>query len=75
MTWENPAFLWMLEFMAAKARDMGRDNDVCICGEIASRKQYVPLLLRLGYRCFSVVPVMADDIRDAVAQTDLTTKS
>lgn len=69
---ENPAFLWVMEYIITKARDLGREKDVSICGEMASRLHQIPRLLRLGYRCFSIVPVMAGAIREAIAQTDLT---
>ena len=44
-----------------------------ICGEVASRRHQIPVLLRLGYRSFSIAPVMADEIHEAIASTNLST--
>jgi len=41
--------------------------------EIASRQHQIPVLLGMGYRSFSILPVMADEIRNAIAATDLKT--
>lgn len=63
------SFVWLLDFIIRQAAEMGREEDVAICGEIASRPDMLPLLLRLGYRTFSVSPVMADDLRAAIGRT------
>jgi phosphoenolpyruvate-protein kinase (PTS system EI component) len=68
----DPAFLWLLEYIIQKAIKMERQYDVSICGEIASNPSHVARLLRMGYRSFSVLPVMADEIGDAVKKTDVT---
>ncbi len=70
---DNPAFLWLLDFIITKARNLGREEDVSICGEIASRRHQISKLLHLGYRSFSIVPVMANDIREVIAKTNLLT--
>jgi len=59
----NPAFLWLLEFILAEAGKIGRKDDVSICGEIASNLDMVPRLLKMGYRSFSIAPVVADPFR------------
>ena len=59
----NPAFLWLLEFILAEAAKTGREEDVSICGEIASNLEMVPRLLKMGYRSFSIAPVVADSFR------------
>jgi len=68
---ENSAFLWLLRFIIQKAKELGREYDVTICGEIASQPHIVPLLLRLGYRSFSVSPVAAKGVRNMCVKTDL----
>ena len=68
---KEPAFLQLLEFIITEAKRLGRADDVSICGEVASRPHQIPALLRMGYRSFSILPVMADEIRNAIAQTDL----
>jgi len=59
----NPAFLWLLEFILAEAKKAGREGDVAICGEIASNLEMIPRLLKMGYRSFSIAPVIADSFR------------
>jgi len=66
-----PAFRKLLQLIISEAIRVGRQDDVTICGEVASRRHQIPVLLRMGYRSFSISPVMADDIREAIAQTDL----
>ena len=48
---------------------LGRQDDVSICGEIASQSAFLPTLLDLGYRSFSISPVVADEIRNAIVRT------
>ena len=69
---ENSAFLWLMKFIIHQAKDLGREYDVTICGEIASQPHIIPLLLRLGYRSFSISPVAATNIRNVCVNTDLT---
>jgi len=64
---EHSAFLWLLQFIVEQARALGRENDVMMCGVIASRPDLIPGLLGLGYRSFSIAPVSAAAVRDAVA--------
>jgi len=64
---EHSAFLWLLQFIVEQARALGRENDVMMCGVIASRPDLIPGLLGLGYRSFSIAPVSAVAVRDAVA--------
>ncbi len=66
---KNGAFLWLLRFIIGKATEMGRAEDVTVCGEIASRPNLVSELLRLGYRSFSVSPSAAEQVRAAVSNT------
>ncbi|MCK4563206.1 MAG: phosphoenolpyruvate--protein phosphotransferase, partial [Verrucomicrobia bacterium] len=64
----NPAFLWLLEFILAEAGKTGREGDVAICGEIASNLEMIPRLLRMGYRSFSIAPVIAEPFRKLCAE-------
>ncbi len=66
----NPAFLWLLEFILAEAGKTGRENDVSICGEIASDPGMIPQLLKIGYRSFSIAPVVAGPFRKLCAGED-----
>jgi phosphotransferase system enzyme I (PtsI) len=68
---DNDAFVWLLRHIIDQAEDLGRENDVTICGEMASQLHFVPLLLQLGYRSLSISPVAAGRVRDAVASIDL----
>ena len=68
---EAPAFRQLLEFIITEAKRLGRQEDVSICGEVASRRHQIPVLLRMGYRSFSISPAMAEEIRDAIGSTDL----
>ncbi len=70
---ENPGsgFLDLMRLIIEKAAEQGRQNDVAICGEMASNPSLLPGLLRLGYRSFSISPVLAPAVRAAAAQTDL----
>jgi phosphoenolpyruvate-protein kinase (PTS system EI component) len=55
----------------AKANEIGRSEDVMICGEVASDPRNVSLLLEMGYRSLSISPVVAEDIRAAVEKIQL----
>jgi phosphotransferase system enzyme I (PtsI) len=62
-----PAFLWLLRYIIDQAAEVGRVDDVTVCGEIASDPRVLPHLLRLGYRSFSISPVTATAIRKVCA--------
>jgi len=68
---DNDAFVWLLRHIIEQAGDLGREKDVTICGEMASRPHLIPLLLQLGYRSLSISPVAAGRVRDAIASVDL----
>jgi phosphotransferase system enzyme I (PtsI) len=61
----------ILQFIMDRAIEVGRQEDVLICGEIASDPQWVPLLLALGYRSLSISPVSVDSVRASVIKTEL----
>jgi len=68
---QNSTFIWLLRLIIEQAAEAGREKDVTICGEIASYPDIVPLLLDLGYRSFSISPVAARRVRDAIKSVDL----
>jgi len=68
---ENKAFLWLLKFIIDRAAELGKENNVTICGEVASHPELVPLLLSLGFRSLSITPTSAKSTRNAIANTDL----
>jgi phosphoenolpyruvate-protein kinase (PTS system EI component) len=68
---ENKAFLWLLGFIIERAAEVGKEKNVTICGEGASRPELVPLLLALGFRSLSITPTSAQAVRDAIASIDL----
>jgi phosphotransferase system enzyme I (PtsI) len=68
---ENPGFLKLLGFMARQARELGREEDLTICGEIASQPRLVPRLLRLGFRSLSVSPLAADAVRSVIGSIEI----
>jgi phosphotransferase system enzyme I (PtsI) len=67
----NPAFLWLMSHIIQQAREVGRDADVTVCGEVASDVQVFPHLVRLGYRSFSISPVSAVPFRSVCARSNL----
>jgi len=67
----GPGFLALMSLIIEKAAAQGRQNDVAICGEMASNPSLLPDLLRLGYRSFSISPVLAPAVRAAAVKTDL----
>jgi len=66
------AFRWLLEFVISKAREAGREQDVTICGEIASDPQMVPILLRMGFRSLSISPAQTEIVRSCVSNVSVT---
>ncbi|MEA1928661.1 MAG: phosphoenolpyruvate--protein phosphotransferase, partial [Candidatus Auribacterota bacterium] len=67
----NTAFLYLLRFIIEEAAKSGREKDVSFCGEIASHPTILPILLRYGFRTFSISPVSARAVRKIVAKTNL----
>ena len=67
----NAAFLYLLRFIIEQATKMGRAEDVSFCGEMASNPSLLPILLRFGFRSFSISPISAHAVRKVVAKTDL----
>ena len=69
--YSNAAFLHLLRFIIEEATKMGREKDVAFCGEMASHTSLLPILLRLGFRSFSISPISAHTVRKIVAKTNL----
>ncbi|MBN1595202.1 phosphoenolpyruvate--protein phosphotransferase, partial [candidate division FCPU426 bacterium] len=61
----SPIILKLLKNLAHTAGTMGKDAS--ICGEIAGDPRYLPLLLGLGFRSFSVAPVLLLDLVQSAA--------
>jgi phosphotransferase system enzyme I (PtsI) len=72
---ENKAFLWLLGFIIERAAELGKEENVTICGECASYPELVPLLLSLGFRSLSITPTSAQSVRNAIENTDLRVSS
>ena len=72
---KNKAFLWLLGFIIERAAELGKENEVTVCGEGASHPKLVSLLLSLGFRSFSITPTSAKSVRNAIKQTDLRVSS
>jgi len=68
---ENKAFLWLLGFIIERAAEVGKEKNVTVCGEGASRPELIPLLLALGFRSLSITPTSAKSVREAIASIDL----
>jgi phosphotransferase system enzyme I (PtsI) len=68
---EHPAFLWLMRRMIDEAAGVGRVEDVTVCGEAASRANLVLIMLRLGYRAFSIAPVALTGVQQAIGRLDL----
>lgn len=68
---EQPAFLWLMRHIIDKAAELGRVEDVTVCGEAASRANLVLIMLRLGYRAFSIAPVALAGVQQAIERLDL----
>jgi len=67
----SPAFLWLLQHIIEQAREVGRESDVTVCGEVASDMRVFPHLVRMGYRSFSVSPVAAPPFRSECAKSTI----
>lgn len=57
----NPAILRILKHVIDTSNKAGKP--VSVCGEMSSDRDYVPLLLGLGLRIYSVVPHMIPEVK------------
>lgn len=64
----HPAILRVLAKLAAVARTAGKP--IGLCGEIAGDERYLPLLLGLGFRGFSVTPRRLLAVKKAIRSAD-----
>jgi len=69
--YNNEAFLYLLRFIIERATEIGREVDVSVCGEMASHPSLLPILLRFGFKTFSISPSSARSVRKVVAETNL----
>lgn len=60
----HPSMLKMLEMIVNASQE--KNLPVCLCGEIASHPQYLPLLIGLGIREFSCSPRYVPVVKNAV---------
>ena len=65
------AFAWLLEYIIKRAEELGRKEDVTVCGEMAGNTDLVFKLIRLGYRSLSISPVTADKIRACISEISI----
>ncbi len=68
---EHPAFLWLMRHIIDQAAELGRVEDVTVCGEAASRADLVSIMLSLGYRAFSIAPVALAGVQHEIESLDL----
>ena len=65
----SPAVLWLVRDVIWVARETGKE--VSICGEMAGEPAYVPLLLGLGLRHFSMSPVLIPDVKEVIRSSTI----
>jgi len=58
------SFLWLMRHIIDQAKEVGREKDVTVCGEVASDPRVFPHLIKMGFRSFSVPPVAAASFRN-----------
>jgi len=63
---EQSGLYAILEIVMNAARQAGRENDISVCGELASDPQGARELAKLGVRSLSITPHAADDVREAL---------
>jgi len=62
----HPAILRQIKHIVDKCSERGRD--VCICGEIASDPEILPILIGLGVKKISVVPRMIPILKQIIRE-------
>jgi phosphotransferase system enzyme I (PtsI) len=68
---ERSGLFQLLETVMEAARQAGREDDISVCGELASDPKGACELVRLGIRSLSVTPHAADSIREALGSLSL----
>jgi phosphoenolpyruvate-protein phosphotransferase (PTS system enzyme I) len=64
----SPAFAWLLEYIIKRADELGRKEDVTVCGEMAGSTNLVSKLIRVGYRSLSISPVATAQLRTCISR-------
>ncbi|AQQ09503.1 Phosphoenolpyruvate-protein phosphotransferase [Sedimentisphaera cyanobacteriorum] len=67
----QPAVIKLIKEVVRNAKKAG--TDVCVCGEMASEPEFVPLLLGLGVRSFSVAAPRIPEIKLVIRALDIPT--
>ena len=68
---ERSGLYEILKLVMDAAQKAGRQNDISVCGELASDPQGACELVRLGIRSLSVTPHAANRVREALQKLDV----
>jgi phosphotransferase system enzyme I (PtsI) len=66
---EGSGLIFLLKHIVEQARRIGRDQDVFVCGEIASDPEIAKLLVQIGIMSLSISPSCAPAVRRAIENT------
>lgn len=66
---ENPAAIRMLKYILDAAGSLNKP--LSICGELASNKRFLPLLIGLGFKNLSIDAHLIDDIGAFISELDI----
>jgi phosphoenolpyruvate-protein kinase (PTS system EI component) len=70
---EGSGLYQLLEMVMHTAREMGRHNDISVCGELASDPEAACELTRIGFRSLSIIPQAADAVRESLRTVSMQT--
>ncbi len=65
----NHSVLYSLQHLCDRINDSGRE--LCLCGELASDHNFIPILLGMGYNSFSMNPRSSYSIRNIINMLDI----
>jgi len=65
----HPGVLALLRMVTSAARTAG--IECCLCGEAAAEVYYIPALLAVGFRCFSMNPLAIPSVKQALSRLTL----
>jgi len=66
---ESSGFRLLLKYIMDKAREMSREQDICVCGEIASDPIGAIFLTQMGVTSLSISPDSAPLVRRSIEST------